>query len=35
MDYLKGLGYKAKIFAGGKLVDFTNQHDELNFFFVA
>jgi len=35
MDYLKGLGYKAKIFADGKLVDFTNQHDELNFFFVA
>lgn len=35
MDYLKGLGYKAKIFENGKLVDFTNQHDELNFFFTA
>lgn len=34
MNYLKGLGYKAKIYSDGKLIDFTDQHNELNFFFV-
>jgi len=34
MDYLKSLGYKVKIFDDEKLIDFTNEHFYVNFFFV-
>lgn len=34
MDYLKSLGYEVKIFDDEKLIDFTDQHAFINFFFL-
>lgn len=34
MDYLISLGYKVMIFDDVKLIDFTDQDDYINFFFI-
>lgn len=34
MSYLKSLGYEVKVMEDGRLVDFTTQDDETNFFFM-